>query len=145
TTYNVDARYAGAGMSSTDSVPVALLPHYAAYDATPGAGGAATGSFFFNNGSLQRVLNQNVGGLNNISLGGMDESWDAADLQNMFLAMVPPRAAELAAAGSPLPIIPSFHRPELVQYLTGVGLPPSYSPIDTTNPAHRDYLRTFIM
>src|SRR5205085_692248 len=35
-----------------------------------------------------------------------------ADFQNMFLAMVPPQAGE----DYNRPIIPSFHRPELVQY-----------------------------
>jgi len=48
--------------------------------------------------------------------GGPDESWDAVDIQNMFLAMVPPRAAEVYASGGGLPIIPSYHRPELVNY-----------------------------
>ena len=42
-------------------------------------------------------------------LGGLDESWDAVDYQNMFLAMVPPDTS--------LGIIPSFHRPELGQLL----------------------------
>ena len=41
-------------------------------------------------------------------IGGMDESYDAVDYQNMFLAMVPPNRT--------LGIIPSFHRPELVNY-----------------------------
>src|SRR5439155_19296026 len=57
--------------------------------------------------------------------GGLDEPWDAADLQNMYLAMVPPRAAETIANNNPfdwssysddLPIMPSFHRPELIYY-----------------------------
>ena len=57
--------------------------------------------------------------LNTVDIGGMDESWDAPDYQNMFLAMVPPRAAENFMAGvaaNYLPILPSFHRPELVNY-----------------------------
>ncbi|MFW6171173.1 MAG: hypothetical protein ACODAD_11840, partial [Planctomycetota bacterium] len=40
--------------------------------------------------------------------GGLDESWDAVDYQNMFLAMVPPDTSN--------GIIPSFHRPALVNY-----------------------------
>ena len=42
------------------------------------------------------------------NLGGLDEPWDAVDYQNMYLAMVP--------ADVSLGIIPSFHRPELVNY-----------------------------
>ncbi len=41
-------------------------------------------------------------------MGGLDETWDAVDYQNMFLAMVP---ADVSAG-----IIPSYHRPELVNY-----------------------------
>ena len=52
-----------------------------------------------------------------LDYGGMDESYDAPDLQNLFLAMVPPRTAEQLARGTGRrPIIPSFHRPELVTY-----------------------------
>ena len=40
--------------------------------------------------------------------GGLDESWDAVDYQNMFLAMVPPDPS--------VGIIPSFHRPALVNF-----------------------------
>ena len=77
-----------------------LLPHYAAYFRNQGPVGY--------NATLP------------VDVGGLDETWDAPDLQNMFLAMVPPRVAQLAADGNPtndLPIIPSFHRPELVNYL----------------------------
>jgi hypothetical protein len=42
--------------------------------------------------------------------GGSDESYDAADYQNMFLALVKP-AAQVSRD-----ILPSFHRPELVNY-----------------------------
>ena len=42
--------------------------------------------------------------------GGSDEGYDAADYQNLFLAMVKPSAA------SSRDIIPSFHRPELINY-----------------------------
>ncbi len=41
-------------------------------------------------------------------LGGPDEPWDAVDYQNMPLAMVPPDTSN--------GIIPSFHRPALVNY-----------------------------
>ena len=85
--------------------PVSLLPNLATYDTILGT---ATSRYF--------------------DLGGMDESWDAPDLQNMFLAMVPPRAAESVYNGTPLPIIPSFHRPELINFwlaqLISSGDPP---------------------
>ena len=42
--------------------------------------------------------------------GGSDEGYDAVDYQNLFLALVKP-----SAAGS-RDIIPSFHRPELINY-----------------------------
>ena len=43
-----------------------------------------------------------------VDLGGLDEPWDAVDYQNMYLAMVPPNVSD--------GIIPSFHRPALVNY-----------------------------
>ncbi|MBC8356016.1 MAG: hypothetical protein H8E66_28905 [Planctomycetes bacterium] len=46
-----------------------------------------------------------------LNSGGADESWDAVDFQNMYLAMVPP---DLATVGE---IIPSFHRPSLLRYV----------------------------
>src|SRR5262249_35524825 len=99
---------------------------------------------------------------NPLDFGGLDESWDAPDLQNMFLAMIPPRAAEAFYAGSPLPIIPSFHRPELINYWTyntqlasEPGPPSGRNRLNTANlgninaanpitPAERDFLRTII-
>ena len=58
-------------------------------------------------------------------LGGSDESYDAVDYQNMFLAMLPQNPGEQAdpstqlltdaASGSPL-VIPSFHRPALINF-----------------------------
>ena len=49
-------------------------------------------------------------GIPNIRVGSMDESWDAADFQNMFLAYVPLNPFSASQ------IVPSFHRPSLVQY-----------------------------
>jgi len=45
-----------------------------------------------------------------INIGGADESWDTFDYQNMFLAMVPPDLDRVPE------IVPSFHRPALVNY-----------------------------
>jgi hypothetical protein len=75
--------------------------------------------------------------------GGPDESQDSPDNQNMFLAMVPPGRA----TGGALPVLPSFHRPELLPYwaskmvspyVDGSGVP------DVTNADTRNFLRQFI-
>ncbi len=42
------------------------------------------------------------------NVGGLDEGWDAVDFQNMFMAMVP--------ADPTVGIIPSYHRPALVNF-----------------------------
>ncbi|MCO6456738.1 MAG: hypothetical protein J5I93_15675 [Pirellulaceae bacterium] len=72
-------------MDSEDRRLVAFLPHFNAY-----------------RGPTRHAVNA----------GGADESWDAADYQNMFLAMVPPNLL----GDSNARLIPSFHRPELVHY-----------------------------
>lgn len=66
--------------SGTINRQVALLPHFA---------GGVTG---------------------NASVGGFDESYDAVDYQNMYLAMAPAGATDSSQ------IIPSFHRPALANY-----------------------------
>jgi len=67
-------------------LPVALAPHIAKYRGLPSP-------------------------TSNPFAGGVDESWDAVDFQNMFLAMVP---GDMTVTPY---VIPSFHRPELVNYL----------------------------
>ena len=75
----------------------------------------------------------------------MDESWDAADFQNMFLAMVP--------AANQESIIPSFHRPALVNYwmnrvVNNLGIPASTfrnPPPDSTGRAIRDLKRAIML
>ncbi len=47
------------------------------------------------------------------ALGGLDEPWDVPDYQNPFLAMVPPQKMSQYDG---VPLLPSFHRPDLVQY-----------------------------
>lgn len=47
--------------------------------------------------------------------GDADESWDAVDFQNMFMAMVPGDATATSY------VIPSFHRPSLVNYLANLS------------------------
>lgn len=46
-----------------------------------------------------------------IGLGGADESYDVADYQNMFLAFVPSQSLN-----TNFPLIPSLHRPELLNF-----------------------------
>ena len=105
-TRNVDAILSHMRASTPPvSDLVNLLPHFTGYDAT----------------NCRIVMDAQgatpqPGPVNLVGLGGLDETWDAPDLQNMALAMVPPDAAESAAKGTYRPIIPSFHRPELIQY-----------------------------
>jgi hypothetical protein len=126
----------------------ALLPNFASYDSTynylvfdpqntiatwnpnPNSHGYITSSNNVIYGNKVRSAKTNTKVLsgfdmNGLGLGGFDEPWDAPDLQNPFLAMIPPRAAESRLNNDPsnpmtylddLPIMPSFHRPELVNY-----------------------------
>ncbi|MCH7729122.1 MAG: hypothetical protein IH991_21965, partial [Planctomycetes bacterium] len=71
----------GAGFDGNNLNLLALLPNFSAYTTAAEA-----------------------------NVGGADESYDAVDYQNMFLAMVPP------SASSSQDIIPSFHRPALANY-----------------------------
>lgn len=81
--------------------PFALQPHFAAYASTT----------------------------SNFNRGGLDESWDAVDYQNMFLASVPPEVVSAAD------IVPSFHRPSLVRYWGGsTGLNYVLRPDPTIHP-----------
>lgn len=75
------------------------------------------------------------------NLGGEDEPWDAVDVQNLHLAMVPPSTT--IAGLRAFDIIPSFHRPHLVQYYNRLttgnpalmfGSPPLITGFDPTNP-----------
>ena len=48
--------------------------------------------------------------------GDSDESWDAADYQNLFLARIPSVMPLSGVAQKSDPLIPSFHRPYLINY-----------------------------
>ncbi|MFO0915787.1 MAG: hypothetical protein U0795_22695 [Pirellulales bacterium] len=50
-----------------------------------------------------------------VGAGGFDESWDAVDYQNMFMSMIPSTATPNTHPAQAA-IIPSFHRPDLMQY-----------------------------
>jgi hypothetical protein len=92
---------------------VALMPHYSGYYST----------------SLTHPVNY----------GGEDETWDAVDYNNMFLAMVPPTAL----ADSTVPILPSFHRPELIRYWANQTM--SGWAFDPMNPSYKDFRRQIVM
>jgi hypothetical protein len=131
---NVSAVYARAD-TATSLTPfpstdlVALLPHFNGYD-------PYFGMVFFNTtsttgGLTAKPINQGL------ALGGFDEPWDAPDYQNMFLAMVPPTYAQWKTDGDPttpdLPLLPSFHRPELVNYWVNYMIQSIFTPAGVSN------------
>lgn len=101
-------------------VPVALLPHFSGFAIPP---------------------------LRPADEGGADESWDVADYQNMALAFVPTNPLDTTAMVSGL--IPSFHRPDLVNYWWN---DPGRQPLSTAKPLgvagipdYREFRRRYIM
>ncbi len=133
---------AGEALRSSDDpsdpstyLPVALMPNGAFFNPQnlrpedylgTGAYPGTTQQDVWNNLSANQknVLN----GFNFTGLGGSDESYDAVDFQNMALAMLPVGPVETVLPGQPgswptLPpvslgnmILPSFHRPALLNY-----------------------------
>ncbi len=99
----------------------ALLPHFAGYAASNAYASAALP-------------------------GGMDESYDAADYQNMFLAMVP--ALKALDTSNSVPLMPSYHRPDLVNYwanrLSNGGQPPTLAGNSAAAFNNRNFLRQVI-
>lgn len=99
--------------TDADGSLLALLPHFAGFDSDPG------------------VLE-----------GGQDESWDAVDANNMHLAFVPADSNRLvdSVTGRSL-IVPSFHRPELMNYWINNGATPdllrkvSFRPLTQDHPS----------
>lgn len=95
--------------TASNAYMAAYLPNYPAYRAglgpTPHANFSAVTSPIF------------------ATRGGLDEGFDTPDYQTMFLAMVPPGKL---AQNDAFPLLPSFHRPDLVrywqQYLSGTLL-----------------------
>ena len=65
--------------------------------------------------NLSAYLAMPFSATSNPLVGGADESWDAVDFQNMFLAMVPGDSTATAY------VIPSFHRPALINYLRALS------------------------
>ncbi len=89
------------------------------------------------NSRLVSLLPHFAGYTNPVSpnLGGTDEAWDAPDSQNMALAYVPADRTKTTAGGSPA-IVPSFHRPDLVQYWQ--------SQVSSTDPDYVNVMRQVI-
>ena len=128
-TFNMDLVYGDSRTFAPPSVDyVALLPHLNGYD-------PAFGSTYADvNGSLQTRA------YNSVAMGGLDESWDAVDFQNMFLAMISPTAAQNNTDSSTTNderIIPSFHRPELVNYWVSYIINSILVPAGVTNPTRQ--------
>lgn len=115
--YQASAPYLGREVDvSGTNRPVALLPHYAGHP-------------------------DPLVAINDASAGGFDESYDAPDYQNMYLALVPAGLAREVASGSrTLPLLPSYHRPELVNYWDNVIGPTA----DMTVAANQDLMRRVI-
>jgi hypothetical protein len=118
---------------------VAMLPHFNGFDPTAGrvylnpAGYANAAP----NGAQAATLDAYL------LASHHDESWDAVDFQNMFLAMVPPTAAASytdASAADNVPILPSYHRPELVYYWVDFIIDSILVPAGVTQP--NDQYRT---
>jgi hypothetical protein len=68
--------------------------------------------------------------------GGQDEAYDAADFQNYFLALMQDRPGDRIVLPGPTlrdMVLPSFHRPELINYwrtrMLGAGLQLELNPI----------------
>ena len=70
-----------------------------------------------------------------VDIGGADESYDVPDYQNMIMAMVPPTATD------PSQIIPSLHRPALINYWINQ---PASSWLPANNPNWRDFRREIV-
>jgi hypothetical protein len=89
---------------------VALLPHFNGYDPLFGRVYKGVGT---PTGQTAVAIDQGL------ALGGFDEPWDAPDYQNMYLAMQPAITAVMNTDTDPannVPMFPSFHRPDLVNY-----------------------------
>ncbi|QDU31246.1 hypothetical protein ETAA8_63990 [Anatilimnocola aggregata] len=113
--------------NTTNNRPAVLLPHYAGY--------------------TEQGVYSSVGGAGPFSVdgGGADEPWDAADLQNLHLSVVPPSliASRKANNRFGVPLIPSYVRPELINYWLESSRWPSGS-IQLTNQSQKDFARQII-
>lgn len=107
--------------------PVSLLPHFGGY--------------------TSQQANSTNGTAIAPDHGGADEPWDAPDLQNLHISVVPPGLLSAGVAPNvfSLPLIPSFHRPELVNYWLDSSRWPGGSSIQlASNQNQRDLARSII-
>ncbi len=65
-------------------------------------------------------------------LGGFDEDYDAADLQNLHLAYIP-ISSPTGLRPTPPEILPSFHRPDLINYMVNTAYGTVWNDTSTPN------------
>ncbi len=109
--------------ASGSSQQVTLLPHYAGY---------ADRQVYSTNGTPIAP-----------DVGGADEPYDSPGWQDLALSVVPPGLIASAAGNNrfSVPLIPSFHRPELVNFWLNNW--PGGSP-QLTQTNHKDFARKII-
>ena len=128
------------------SVPVALLPNSRFFESTNVEEEYYHDNFatltFEEQERLKSVLGM-------IGRGGSDESYDVADFQNMLLALVRTDPEETTLldlantdpAGLGRMVLPSLHRPELLNHWHKKGT----SPVDLSDPANASLLRKILL
>jgi hypothetical protein len=99
-------------------VPIALAPNAAFFDPGlasilyPRTGAPGNVPYYYGTAAAPAALGRFYDGV-----GGSDESYDAPDFQNMFLAWTSPTPSETSGTGSlGSMVLPSYHRPELINY-----------------------------
>lgn len=87
------------------------------------------------------VTNANLVASSGYAVGRLNESWDAPDLQNLFLSATIPDTSHPSGIkhininGKDYPcIIPSFHRPALIQRDNGMTATNSFRPLAAQHP-----------
>ena len=161
--YNRKAAASGARLNADEMVngtarPIALLPstsYLNSIDMNP--------EFLFTEQEMvdldftnlapaeqEEAMRVRLAALGPAGLGGSDESYDAVDFQNMALALMPVNPAEIAdptsnalldgITGNPL-VLPSFHRPALINYWSS----PLGQAIDFADPINASMLRKVLL
>ncbi|WP_425615628.1 hypothetical protein NA78x_005557 [Anatilimnocola sp. NA78] len=111
-------------VDATTTQQVLLMPHYAGY----------TTRYATTNSPIS------PGAQFTPDAGGADEPYDVPDYNNMHMALVPPG---MFAAPGTLPLLPSWHRPELVHYWLN-HWPGGGSPTLKNDANQRDFARQVI-
>lgn len=97
---------------------ISLMPNAAMFVPVPDTN---VPGLYFNPNWATLSATQRLTAMNHVGydgLGGSDESYDAADFQNMFLAWTSPAAGEQPNPPTSLGnlVLPSYHRPDLINY-----------------------------